>query len=285
MSLKTRSITGILFGTVMIFGTIIHPWSSALLYFVVGLVCFWEFFNLVFCEDGRSTWNFLRRGLALVLGLLPALALAYGFSGGGGALGLGAYLLPLYVLPLLIELFGASSKPFQNAGHVYLGLFYLGLPTALLTYLSLVHASGPWLILGIMLLVWTNDVFAYLVGSKLGKTKLIPRVSPGKTWEGSAGGWISTMILAAGMPWLFGQVDLNSLEWAALGLCAAVFGSLGDLVESILKRSLGIKDSGNILPGHGGFLDRFDAFLLALPFAAYLVLVIFQKSTYLSWPF
>ncbi len=105
---------------------------------------------------------------------------------------------------------------------------------------------------------------AYFVGSQLGRRKLFERISPKKTWEGTIGGGLCTVLIAWGLSFLID--DFTVTQWIALGAVAAVFGTLGDLVESMLKRSVGVKDSGNLLPGHGGLLDRFDAFIFALPF-------------------
>ena len=120
--------------------------------------------------------------------------------------------------------------------------------------------------------LWVNDAGAYICGSLLGKHKLFPRISPGKSWEGSIGGGILVMIVAVIIWHLSEQYDVNdlqlsALQWAGLGLVVVVFGTWGDLVESLFKRTLGIKDSGNILPGHGGMLDRFDSTLMAFPAA------------------
>jgi phosphatidate cytidylyltransferase len=125
--------------------------------------------------------------------------------------------------------------------------------------------------LSIFIFLWVNDSGAYCTGSLLGRHKLFPRISPGKTWEGSIGGGILVMAVAALIGWLVNQGaeahTLNMLEWIGLGLVVVVFGTWGDLVESLFKRTLGIKDSGTILPGHGGMLDRFDSALIAVPAA------------------
>jgi phosphatidate cytidylyltransferase len=127
--------------------------------------------------------------------------------------------------------------------------------------------SGPQhygIVLGFFLLIWLNDTGAYFIGSLIGKHKLFERISPGKTWEGSAGGTLFALLTAWGLSYIFPQIDRT--HWLILAIITVVTGTLGDLVESMLKRSLGIKDSGNILPGHGGMLDRFDAVLLSAPF-------------------
>ena len=127
-------------------------------------------------------------------------------------------------------------------------------------------AFHPNIIFGLLLLTWANDTGAYLIGSQIGRTKLFPRISPKKTWEGSLGGVLVAFMTAYLLSLFF--KDLVLKDWLILAFLVSIFGSIGDLVESMLKRSLKIKDSGNLLPGHGGMLDRFDAFLFLLPFAA-----------------
>jgi phosphatidate cytidylyltransferase len=127
--------------------------------------------------------------------------------------------------------------------------------------------SGPFhygVVLGFLVILWLNDTGAYFVGSLIGKHKLFERISPGKTWEGSAGGAVFALLTAWGLSFIFKQLD--ALQWIFLAILIVISGTLGDLVESMLKRSLGIKDSGTILPGHGGLLDRFDAVFLSAPF-------------------
>jgi phosphatidate cytidylyltransferase len=141
---------------------------------------------------------------------------------------------------------------------------------ALITTFSFIPGSySPWLPLGFFILLWVNDSGAYLVGSSLGRTKLFERVSPKKTWEGMIGGLLATIAVA----WVYSKwgmvkqdlVMLSSLHWIIIGVLVSVFGTLGDLVESHLKRTAGVKDSGILIPGHGGVLDRFDGYLLSLP--------------------
>jgi phosphatidate cytidylyltransferase len=155
---------------------------------------------------------------------------------------------------------------------------YIALPFSLLNTLAF-HLTPQGLVtydavlpLSVFVFLWMNDTGAYLCGSLLGKNKLFPRISPGKSWEGSIGGGILVIAIAVLVWYLTEQYQLNqlglsALEWAGLGLTVVIFGTWGDLVESLFKRTLGIKDSGNILPGHGGMLDRFDSSLLAIPAA------------------
>jgi phosphatidate cytidylyltransferase len=155
---------------------------------------------------------------------------------------------------------------------------YIALPFSLLNTLAF-HAAPQGFVaydavlpLSVFVFLWMNDTGAYLCGSLLGKHKLFPRISPGKSWEGSIGGGILVIAVAVLVWYLTDEYQLNQLgltavEWAGLGLTVVIFGTWGDLVESLFKRTIGIKDSGNILPGHGGMLDRFDSSLLAIPAA------------------
>ena len=154
---------------------------------------------------------------------------------------------------------------------------YIVLPFSLLNVLAFQSdAEGihyVWTLpLSVFIFLWVNDAGAYICGSLLGKHKLFPRISPGKSWEGSIGGGILVIVVAILIWHLTEQHQLNetgltAVQWAGLGLVIVLFGSWGDLIESLFKRTLGIKDSGNILPGHGGMLDRFDSTLLAIPAA------------------
>ena len=155
-----------------------------------------------------------------------------------------------------------------------LGIFYIALPFCLLIPVAFIQGEYNFEpIIGILFIQWANDSGAYFAGKALGRTKLFERVSPNKTWEGTIGGIILGLAFAYGFYIFFGVLPVY--HWLALGLIICVFGTLGDLIESLFKRTLAIKDSGSSIPGHGGFLDRFDSLLLALPFAtAYIHYVI-----------
>jgi phosphatidate cytidylyltransferase len=154
-----------------------------------------------------------------------------------------------------------------------LSQMYIALPFSLLNVLAFTTTPegrvsfNTLLPLSVFVFLWTNDTGAYCVGSLLGRHKLFPRVSPGKSWEGSIGGAVFVLAIAYAISYFLDGVMLTTPEWLGLGLVVVVFGTWGDLVESLFKRTLGIKDSGSILPGHGGMLDRFDSSLLAIPAA------------------
>ncbi len=169
----------------------------------------------------------------------------------------------LLLLLLIAELFQPQTNPIEAWGNLLMGQVFVALPFALMNILM---SQSNMLILSLFIVIWINDSGAYCVGSLLGKHKMIPRVSPGKSWEGFAGGLLFGLV--AGYVLFADPFHLTNLSyplWQAFLLTAViiVFGTLGDLMESLLKRTLGIKDSGNVLPGHGGFLDRFDSVLLA----------------------
>ncbi|SFT51838.1 phosphatidate cytidylyltransferase [Lishizhenia tianjinensis] len=173
-------------------------------------------------------------------------------------------LLPLTFLALIPELFRKSKSPLSNVAVTVFGWVYVILPLFLVMALKDVEAKeGQWLIpVGMFTIIWSNDTFAYLTGRMIGKNKLFERISPKKTWEGTVGGIVFAMFAG----YLFSELTNMSLVFWIPAAFLAAFGAIfGDLFESMIKRSLGIKDSGNILPGHGGILDRFDATLFAAP--------------------
>jgi len=182
-------------------------------------------------------------------------------------------LMPLVWLPFVHELFKGGKHPFQRIALTLLVPVYVSLPLTFLYLLGCADGGGnSSLLLGFFALVWCNDTGAYVVGVSIGKHKLYERISPKKTWEGFIGGVVFTLIAA----WCINLVtDISHLwVWLLAGLVVSVFGTIGDLVESMLKRNVDIKDSGAILPGHGGVLDRFDAVLFSAPMV-YALFVLF----------
>lgn len=181
--------------------------------------------------------------------------------------------LPVAMLIPIVELYRNKPAPFNNIAWTFLGMCWVAVPFTLLNDFHLhpiTKAYNGQVLLGYFFLLWTSDTCAYLSGRTFGRNKLFERISPGKTWEGSIGGTILTVLIA----WVVSRyfTVLEPAQWMAMAAVVAVFGTLGDLVESMFKRSIGVKDSGNIMPGHGGFLDRFDGVLVSAP----LVFVLFQ---------
>lgn len=271
--MKQRTITAIFFVALVILGVYGGRIPFLMFSTLIAAGCAWELMALLLPEAAGKP---ARRVLGLAVGLMPLMCMpllqAYGLWSW-------SFLLLLVPVLLLVELFGRSASPFSNVGHYLLAFFYTGVPIALLQVLSGAEqvpgdvVYHPHRVFGLLWLVWTNDTAAYLIGSRIGRNKLFERISPKKTWEGTIAGIICTM----GMAWLISRYfdDFNPTQWIAIGMVVGVFGTLGDLVESMLKRSVGVKDSGTLLPGHGGLLDRFDAFIFVIPFA-WLVIAIFH---------
>lgn len=190
-----------------------------------------------------------------------------------------AVILLLYIMLLLpmmfvCELYRKSPTPIANIGTTLMGIVYVAMPMSLLLFIPVLLGQGAWnplTMLFYIFIIWANDVFAYMFGITLGKHRLFERISPKKSWEGFIGGLLGAMA----MGYLASVVmHGNHIEWIGLALIAAIAGVFGDLVESLFKRSVDVKDSGHILPGHGGWLDRFDALILSVPFV-FLYLIFF----------
>lgn len=179
-----------------------------------------------------------------------------------------AVLLIAMPVTLMVELWRSSERPFVDVLHTLLPMLYCAVPLGLMPFL---HNRMNILVMCIIM-VWVNDSFAYMGGSLVGKHKMWPKHSPGKSWEGTAIGVLACLLTAVFIGPLF-KTELVWYEWLLLGVVCSVIGTLGDLVESMLKRSAGLKDSGNIMPGHGGFLDRFDSLMMILPLATLIAIV------------
>ncbi|NJN24524.1 MAG: phosphatidate cytidylyltransferase [Cyclobacteriaceae bacterium] len=177
-------------------------------------------------------------------------------------------IFPFTAIIYFIKLYKKSDvKPFTNIAYTFLGILYVAVPFSLLHIIA--FCTGEYrfeLVTGILLLTWASDTGGYFAGTLFGKTKLFLRISPKKSWEGFVGGALLTLLIAY---LISGYVDILPLwKWMTIGILTVIAGTYGDLIESLFKRSINIKDSGESLPGHGGFLDRFDALLLSLPFIA-----------------
>ena len=195
-----------------------------------------------------------------------------------------AILILFLLTAMILELYGKEEKPFDSLAHTFFPVLYVGLPLCLFPFAAFSHTGistllpyncgsfSPGIIIGFFALIWANDTGAYITGMTFGSHKLFERISPKKTWEGFAGG----VIFAAATGWLLsGWLGVVSdIQWVVIAFIVSIIGTYGDLVESMLKRSVGAKDSGNIMPGHGGFLDRFDSVLLAFP-VVYLFILFF----------
>lgn len=273
--IRLRVITAVFFVLIMLGGVFGGKIPFVLLFGIITGLCLWEFTGLTFSEDNRA--DLIRRSIGLALGLLPYAwlsSLNLGLISYDCWLPMLVSFFPLLFLPFVYELSQGNTQSFHQVGFIFLTILYIGVPFALLNAIAFMGPEFSFHIpLGLMLMTWTSDTSAYLVGSKLGKTPLFPKISPKKTWEGSLGAAFFTLIVAWGLWRLFPELAFH--HWLVLGFIVIIFGSIGDLVESSFKRGINIKDSSTLLPGHGGFLDRFDGFMFQLPFsAAYLFWII-----------
>lgn len=287
-NLGQRLLFGVI-GAVMLLGCVWYSvWTFAAFFGLVQMRMLWEFYRMMRVA-GYKPAALLGGGISLLIfaGILGVTVFAHltdealpvaaaDFHLAGSAV-IGVVIL-LPVVLIMREMYAwprvnQQINPFANVGINLLGLLYVSLP---MSFLSLV-AYGPVgydyrRILALLFLVWSSDIGAYAAGKTFGKHKLAPKISPGKTWEGAIGGFLLTLAMGWAMGYLLPELSLT-YRLVVAGV-VAVFGPLGDLAESMLKRSVGVKDSGRIMPGHGGLLDRFDAFLFILPVLALLQLVV-----------
>lgn len=268
-NLIIRAITGILFIGIIIGAILYSKYTLLALLLVITTLTLTEFYRLI---EGSNLSK-----LTLFVNIL-----------GGNYLTLSLYLYASDILPafskgvvfipyliyflccFIIQLYMKDKDPITRWSHSFMGQVYIALPIGLLSFLAFEPSStflfyNPWLLLSFFAFIWINDTGAFLVGSAIGKKRLFERISPKKSWEGFWGGIAFNLVLAYILSTQFNV--LSQLEWYGLAITVSIFATLGDLCESLLKRTLQIKDSGSILPGHGGMLDRFDSVLLAAPAA------------------
>ena len=266
-----RTITSVFFVAAIV-SCFLRPEAMIFLFALVTGMTIWEFTGLV---NNRNRVS-VNRMISTVAGVYFFLAMA-GFCSGITPPSIFVPYLVTLIYLMVAELYLKQEDPIHDWAYTMMSQLYIALPFSLLNVLAFQSdASGihfVWSIpLSVFVFLWINDAGAYICGSLLGKHKLFPRISPGKSWEGSIGGGILVIIVAVLVWYLSEQyaqnpLGLTAIEWAGLGLVVVIFGTWGDLVESLFKRTLGIKDSGHILPGHGGMLDRFDSTLMAVPSA------------------
>ena len=267
-NLVQRALTGTVYVAVIVSSIYYGGWYLHILFGLLVLLTLQEFTALF--KKSEFAPNFI---LSPIIGLIIYAAFLYTVIPSEKPNSALVY-LPVLLISILgftwiaiAELFRKKKHPFVNIGISISGIVYVVLPLILINVMS-IESSGKedgqlFPLLGVFIMIWTSDTFAFLVGRKLGKRKLFERISPNKSWEGFFGGLLFTILAGciiahflAGQPYL---------QYAILGFLVAVFGTLGDLIESMLKRSLHVKDSGKILPGHGGLLDRLDSILIVIP--------------------
>ncbi len=266
---KTRSLTAVVFVVVMLAGLLFNKWAFFVLFSIINFGCWAEYLKLVgLIDKNYQQITFLHKDLVLLLGWsfmcwMTEERELY-------SLGMATVINPVFLLVLFGEVFFGKKKNTKPVAHSLFGLIYISLSWGLMISLRFMHISLPgreyvaWALPVILIAsIWINDTMAYIVGSLIGKTPF-SKISPKKTWEGVLGGAVlAVVVVTLVCKYGFGY---EAIPIIIISSIAAIAGTAGDLFESKLKRLAGIKDSGNIMPGHGGFLDRFDSLLVATPF-------------------
>ncbi|MBO7495646.1 MAG: phosphatidate cytidylyltransferase [Salinivirgaceae bacterium] len=253
-----RLITGVVFLAVLISGIVYSQWTFAVLFAIIDVLALWEFYRI-----GRQSGY---KPLAVYGTAAGLLSFILSFMSCAGLVDSRCLLLlvPVFIPVFIVVLFGRFDNPITTIAYTFYGLLYVALPFALISPIAF-HAGSyqSIMVLGMFIIIWVNDTGAYCFGVTIGRHRMFERISPKKTWEGFFGGALAavgaSLILARFFPLL------SQTHWIVVALLIVMFGTLGDLTESQLKRTVGIKDSSNILPGHGGILDRFDSIILAIP--------------------
>lgn len=269
-NLLKRTVTGVLFVAVLVGCIIGGPIPFTILFTIITALSIFEFGTIV-NKSGEVQMN---RQITALSGMFLFLCFAYiGIVPGMNEIFIPYLFLMIYLL--VSELYKKQKNPTNNWAYGMMSQIYIALPFSLLNVLAYHGDAGnysPVLPLSIFIFTWVNDTGAYCTGMLFGKHRLFERISPKKSWEGSIGGAVFSMIAAVVLAHFFPFMSVG--EWIGMGLTIVIFGTWGDLTESLLKRTLHIKDSGNILPGHGGILDRFDSTLMAVPAAVIYLYVI-----------
>lgn len=275
-NLVIRALTGIIFVTLIVGSISIHPFSFLVIFSLITALTLWEFYGLVKLHDSAPI-----KKTIYSLGGVYLFGATFIYA---NDLINGIIFLPyiLFLISVLVaELYDKESNPIKNWSFTIFGQLYCAGSFSLLNFIAAIpNTPGeiihtPLWVLAIFVFIWLNDTGAYLVGSLLGKHRLFERISPKKSWEGFWGGLV--VVLLSSQAFAAYIQEISWYNWLGLSFIVVIFGTWGDLVESLMKRTLDVKDSGNILPGHGGMLDRFDSILLAVP-AAYIYIELFIRN-------
>jgi phosphatidate cytidylyltransferase len=264
-NLAQRIITGLLGAAVIITAICLNEWTYFFVFAMIVLLSMLEFYKLAGL-DGMVPQKYFGTFCGILIFVLSFLIES-------GKLPFQFYYLifPIISFVYMIKLYKKfERKPFTNIAYTFLGIFYVAIPISLLNIAVFENSIYYFeIILGCLLILWASDTGAYFAGTFFGKRKLFERISPKKSWEGFFGGALLALLFSFGIAKLLGH--LSVIQWFVIAMIIIVGGTFGDLIESLLKRSIEIKDSGTSLPGHGGFLDRFDGLLISAPFiVAYL---------------
>lgn len=257
-------MSGIVFITILIGGILINQYSFVIVFSIVIILALYEFYGLISHDENTQVGKIFNTigGLLLFIGSYLFFSNTYKSF---------IVLVPFSVYALILfisELYLKRANPIKSLAYAILGHAYITLPLSLLSYLAFkydfkIDSYHYAYLLALFIFIWVNDSFAYLSGSIFGKHKMFARISPKKSWEGFIGGAIFAIIAAA----IYSQfhTQLSLFAWIGFALIMVVFGTFGDLIESMFKRTLNVKDSGSLMPGHGGILDRIDSLLFAIP--------------------
>jgi phosphatidate cytidylyltransferase len=259
-NLTQRIIAAVIGVLIIIPAVIYHEWTYFGVFLIICTMTQWEFYRVVGLDGylPLKTWGTLTGIVTFSLTFLIQRGTLTEFWY--------FLLLPFFYGVFFIKLYRNDSlKPFTSIAFTLLGVIYVAFPFSLLNFTAFTFKYYDYpLVLGPLFILWASDIGAYFAGSRFGRRKLFERVSPKKTWEGLLGGFVLAALVAFGLSHFF--TDLNLFQWLMLAAILVITGTYGDLIESMFKRSMEIKDSGEAIPGHGGFLDRFDALLIASPF-------------------
>lgn len=273
--LIVRALSGLVFVLVVCGFIFFGEFGHAALFLLVSIISLGEFYRALSKQGVK-----LSAPLGVVVGTMLYLVVTGVVVFDLSSLFL-LSIIPLFMVVFLAHLWKKTEKPFESIAYTICGVVYVCIPLSLTIFLAkpifmdsevVMFEYLPLTMLGILVLQWVSDSFAYLTGVCIGKHPLFPRHSPKKSWEGFIGGFVFT-VLAGYLIGTYLSTHYTVVDWMAMGAMVPIIGTLGDLVESMFKRSMGIKDTGNIMPGHGGLLDRFDSLLMTTPFLlAYLLI-------------
>ena len=259
-NLPQRIATGLLGAAGIVFGIVYSEWTYLLVFFIICILSLREFYKLSGL-DGMIP----QKTFGTICGL-TIFFLSFFIERGSISYRYYFIFFPLLSCVYMIKLYKKfERKPFTNIAYTFLGIFYIAVPLALLNIAAFEEGTYHFeIVFGCLFILWATDTGAYFAGSLFGKRKLFERISPKKSWEGVIGGALLALAMTYGISYFF---DLLAFwEWLSICVIIVIGGVYGDLIESLLKRSIEIKDSGNSLPGHGGFLDRFDGLFISAPF-------------------
>ncbi|MDR1653838.1 MAG: phosphatidate cytidylyltransferase [Prevotellaceae bacterium] len=271
-NLVIRTLSGIVYIGIILGAIFIHPCGFIAVFAILSALTVHEFHRLT--RSHEDTKVLIYTGAAASLLLFVGLSAELFLPSNIGLIIYGMLVFALFIA----EIFCRNQNPIRNISQFLLGQVYIAVPFALMSF---IYFENKLLLLALFVIIWANDTFAYLCGSFFGKHRMCPSISPKKSWEGFAGGMAGALL--AGFVFNFatsfqvnsGTSPLCLWQWLVFAAIAVIFGTLGDLYESKIKRAVGVKDSGKIMPGHGGLLDRFDSLLFAaVPEAAFLILLL-----------